>query len=273
VLNPFINARGRLRNGWWIAIFFIALASLLVPLLLTARDEGASPPIWQQALVVIVASLICQGLRRRPIAELVGKLDLGWLRDLSVGVGLGAALMLTPAALLWATGQAHFSFNPEGVDPLVSALGLFAAVAVTEEVLFRGFIFQRLIDGLGPWPAQLLIAALFLLTHIDAIQNAGPVGAIASANIFIASILFGLAFVRTRSLAMPIGIHFAANFIQGGVLGFGVSGDEERGLLEPVLTGPDWLTGGAFGLEASIPGALSVIALTLALYVWRPSPT
>lgn len=271
MINPFVNSHRRLRNGWWIAIFFIVLAALLFPLLLLSRGEGASPPIWQQALVVIIASLICQAMRRRPTAELTGKLDLTWLKHLLIGAMLGAALMLAPATLLWATGQAHFSLSPGGANLLLPALALFAAVAVTEEVLFRGFIFQRLLDGLGEWPAQVLIAALFLLTHMDAIQGAGLIGYLAGVNIFIASLMFGLAFIRTKSLAMPIGIHFAANFVQGGVLGFGVSGSEEQGLLTPALTGSDWLTGGAFGLEASIPGLVSVIALTVALYFRRPS--
>ncbi|MBX9747069.1 MAG: CPBP family intramembrane metalloprotease, partial [Hyphomonadaceae bacterium] len=171
---------------------------------------------------------------------------------------------------LWAMGLAHWSLSAGGANLLLPALALFAAVAVTEEVLFRGFIFQRLLDGLGEWPAQILIAGLFLLTHIDAIQSAGPFGYLAGANIFIASLMFGLAFIRTRSLAMPIGIHFAANFVQGGVLGFGVSGSEEQGLLTPTLTGSDWITGGAFGLEASIPGLISIIALTMTLYLRRP---
>jgi len=272
VINPFISSQRRLRNGWWIAIFFIVLAALLFPLLLFSRGEGESPPIWQQALIVIMASLICQALRRRPLAELVGRLDVIWFKQLITGAGIGAALMLAPAMLLWATGQAHFSLSPGGANLLLSSLALFAAVAVAEEVLFRGFIFQRLLDGLGEWPGQALIAALFLLTHVDAIQNAGLVGYLAGANIFIASLMFGLAFIRTKSLAMPIGIHFAANFVQGGVLGFGVSGSEEQGLLVPALSGSDWLTGGAFGLEASIPGLISVSTLTLALYLWCRSP-
>ncbi len=72
---------------------------------------------------------------------------------------------------------------------------------------------------------------------------------------------------------MPIGIHFAANFVQGGVLGFGVSGNDEQGLLTPTLSGPDWLTGGAFGLEASVPGLLGVIAITLWLWLSQRTPS
>jgi hypothetical protein len=79
-------------------------------------------------------------------------------------------------------------------------------------------------------------------------------------NIFIASLVFGLAFVRTKSLAMPLGLHFMANLMQGGVLGFGVSGTEQSGLLKPVFSEiPDWLTGGQFGLKASVLGLVCIV--------------
>lgn len=267
-MNPFINRSGRLRNGWWIALFFLLLAALLLPLILMA-GEGAPVPIWQQAIIVIAASLICQALRRQPIVELTGSLDLRWPLQLGLGVLIGGLLMLLPAAVLGALGAVSWRGNPGAMDALPAALAIFAAVAVTEEVLFRGFIFQRLIDGLGVWPAQVLIAGLFLLTHSAALQDAGALGYLASANIFVASLMFGFAFIATRSLAMPIGIHFAANFVQGYVLGFGVSGSGQEGLLSPLLKGPDWLTGGAFGLEASAPGFVAVTLTATALWFWR----
>ena len=83
--------------------------------------------------------------------------------------------------------------------------------------------------------------------------------------------MFGLAFVRTRSLALPLGLHFAANVVQGPLLGFGVSGDDQPGWLTPVMPGDQsWVTGGAFGLEASVPGFVSVVVMTLLLWAWRP---
>ena len=122
----------------------------------------------------------------------------------------------------------------------------------------------------GTWPAQLVVAALFVLTHSDALRGLGPLAYLAGANIFLASILFGLAYVRTASLAMPIGLHLAANVMQGPVLGFGVSGHEGASLLVPVLSdAPDWLSGGTFGLEASVPGLVCVVALLLILRGWR----
>ena len=95
----------------------------------------------------------------------------------------------------------------------------------------------------------------------------GSVKVVAGINIFLASVLFGLAFIRTKSLAMPLGLHWMANWVQGGVLGFGVSGSEQSGLLIPLFgDAPVWLTGGQFGLEASLPSLICVVITLLLLY-------
>jgi hypothetical protein len=108
---------------------------------------------------------------------------------------------------------------------------------------------------------------LFLLTHIGNPGMTGSIMVFASINIFLASLMFGLAFLRTKSLAMPIGFHFMANWAQGVLLGFGVSGMEQASILKPIFNGaPDWLTGGSFGLEASIPGMISII-ITPSFYI------
>jgi uncharacterized protein len=269
--HPFLNAQRRLRSGWWIAIFLVVLAGLLFPLMLNAREDGAGVPIYQQALVVLTASLLCQGLRRKGFADLVGALDWRWPHQLLLGAMGGGALMLLPALVLGATGAVSWQINAEWAAAIGPTLALIAAAAVTEELLFRGFLFQRLIDGLGAWPAQLVIAALFTLTHSDALRDQGTLGYLAGANIFLASIMFGIAYLRTRSLAMPLGLHFAANAVQGPILGFGVSGGEQSGLLTPLFHGaPDWATGGTFGLEASVLGLACVIVLTYVLWRWRP---
>ena len=100
----------------------------------------------------------------------------------------------------------------------------------------------------------------------------GSIKILASVNIFIASLLFGFAFIKTKSLAMPLGIHFMANWVQGTLLGFGVSGNDELGLLKPQFTmAPEWITGGTFGLEASLFGLVILILITGAFYIWYPS--
>jgi len=266
--NPFINARRKLRNGWWIAIFFALLTALLLPLILVSSNDGGGVPIYQQAAVVLVASLICQALRRRPLDELFGAFNWRWPRELLLGLAAGALLMAIPAAVLAISGLATWQLGPHGWSAVGATLAVLAAAAATEELLFRGFLFQRLLDGLGEWPAQLLIAALFTLTHSDALKEIGAHGFLAGVNIFVASIMFGLAYVRTRSLALPLGLHFAANAMQGPVLGFGVSGADEPSMLALHLAeGSDWITGGTFGLEASVPGLIAVLALTF--LIWR----
>jgi len=107
--------------------------------------------------------------------------------------------------------------------------------------------------------------------------NPGMLGATkawASLNIGLASILLGFCYLRTRSLAMPIGLHLGWNWAQGGLLGFGVSGTTDtKGLWTPVFHGkPEWLTGGPFGLEASLPCALVCGAAILLIWRWQGSP-
>lgn len=264
--NLFLNSERQLRNGWWILIFFLVLAALLVPTMVIVQHNNKEVSIGVQALIVLIASLTGQLLRGKPLAELFGMLNWRWFKELSLGILIGSALMLVPALILGISGCVHWQWNPEGLSTLSSSLLLFAGVAIAEELLFRGFVFQRLISGLGHWAAQLIIAAYFLLTHLNNPGMTGSVKVMASINIFLASILFGLAFIQTKSLAMPLGLHFMANFVQGGILGFGVSGAEQQGLLIPVVSdAPAWLTGGQFGLEASLPGLLCVVITLLLL--------
>ena len=69
---------------------------------------------------------------------------------------------------------------------------------------------------------------------------------------------------------MPLGLHFMANFMQGTVLGFGVSGEKEQSLFKATAEQcPTWLNGGAFGLEASFLGLITVIVITILLYRWK----
>lgn len=272
--SAFLGRERRLRNGWWVAAFLAIVAALLFPTILVSARLGVEVTIWMQALILVLSTLAIQALRRKPPLEVTGALNGRWLAHLLIGGVFGAALMLLPALFLTLGGWVGWQAVFPGWSVVAPALLLMAGVALAEELLFRGVLFQRLIDGVGVWPAQGMIAALFVLTHMG---NPGMEGATrlwAGANIFLASILFGLAYVRTRSLALPIGIHFMANVTQGIILGFGVSGTAEPSVLEPrFLTDQAWLTGGVFGLEASLPGlAAVVVAVTAAIAFDRMKP-
>lgn len=129
---------------------------------------------------------------------------------------------------------------------------MFVCAALLEELLFRGFVFQRLIDGIGTGGAQALMAVLFAVGHWG---NPGMEGATefwATLDTILGALVLGFAYLRTSSLALPIGLHFGWNWAQGAVLGFDVSGFNQAGWLAPTILGkPQWLTGGAFGPEAS----------------------
>lgn len=267
ISSAFLGRERRLRNGWWVAAFLATVAALLFPTILVSARLGVEVTIWMQALILVLATWVIQALRRKPLQEVTGALNGRWLGSLLIGGVFGAALMLLPALFLTLGGWVGWQAVFPGWPVLASALLLMAGVAFAEELLFRGVLFQRLIDGVGIWPAQVMIAALFVLTHMG---NPGMEGATrfwAGANIFLASILFGLAYVRTRSLALPIGIHFMANVTQGIILGFGVSGTAEPGIFAPrFLTDQAWLTGGVFGLEASLPG-LVVVSMAVIAFI------
>jgi len=271
LMNLFLNSERQPRNGWWILIFFLVLASMLMPVLLVVQQNSTDVSMELQAVIIMLASWICQLLRRKPLVELLGRFNARWFKELCLGGFIGSTLMLAPALIMRLLGWVNWQWNPTGSSVLPSIVLLFAGVALAEELLFRGFIFQRLIDGLGQWPAQLILAGYFLLTHLNNPGMTGDAKVLAGINIFLASIVFGLAFIRTQSLATPFGLHFMANLMQGGILGFGVSGTDQPGLLKPIFAEvPEWLTGGSFGIEASFLGLFFVVITLLLVYMWKP---
>ena len=268
----FLNTEMKVRSIWWVVIFFLMLSLFLFPLILLADYYNFEITFWYQALLIMTVSLLCQALKRKPLDELTGKIDLTWFKELATGFVIGASLMIIPAALLTLFGTIQWSVNAVSFSTIISEIGIMASVVLAEELLFRGFIFQRLIESFGKWPAQLIIAGLFLLTHLDNPGMTGTVKILASINIFMASLLFGIAFLKTKNLSMPMGIHFMANVVQGLLLGFGVSGEKSGSLFTPVFNHtPEWITGESFGLEASIMGLLTLLVITALLFFWYPS--
>ncbi len=214
--SAFLNSERKIRNGWWILIFLLVLTSMLVPVILFAQKNSMDVSMGTQAIIILLTSLACQTLRQQPLTELLGKFNMAWLKEFVMGGLMGSALMLVPAFLLQMFGWVDLQWNSKNVSSLASSLFLFAGVALAEELLFRGFVFQRLISGLGLEPAQVLIAVFFLLTHLN-----NP----------------------------------------------GMSGTESTGLWKPIFAeAPFWLTGGQFGIEASLPGLICIVLMLIALY-------
>ncbi|TQM78143.1 hypothetical protein FHX81_0392 [Saccharothrix saharensis] len=159
-------------------------------------------------------------------------------------------------------------YRIDGFGSLTGAaavLGFMAAAAVTEELLFRGVLFRIVEHRTGTWVALALSGAVFGLAHLPN-PNATAWGATAIA--IEAGFMLAAAYAATRTLWLPIGLHFGWNFALAGVFGADVSGnDTATGLLDATLSGPTWLTGGDFGPEGSVYAVAAGAALTV-VFLW-----
>ena len=187
----------------------------------------------------------------------------GALVELLAGLAIGALLFsLVVAVIALLGGYQVVGTRPASV--LYPIIGLSIVSGVTEEIMLRGLFFRIIENWLGSWVALALSAALFGALHLgnpNATLVAG--GAIAiEAGVMLAAI-----YMVTRRLWAAIGLHAAWNFTQGGVFGIPVSGFDVQGLLVPRIAGPELLTGGDFGAEASLPAMLICTAFGIALLV------
>lgn len=152
--------------------------------------------------------------------------------------------------------------SPEGA---VALFGFMAAAAVSEELLYRGILFRTLERYLGTWLTLILTALIFGAMHLTN-QNATALGVAAVA--LAGGGMLASAYVATRRLWIPIGLHFGWNFAAGGIFSTEVSGNGTRqGLVDSVTSGPAWITGGAFGPEASPYTVLFGLLLTVG-FLW-----
>jgi len=242
------------------------LRSLLVHAVPAALSDAAQlcGALLLAAVMIAAYRWLVRILERRAPDELQ---RVGAGRALALGALAGVALFLLVYALLWGMGAATFA-GFGGLSGLARAVAVALESAVGEEIVFRGVVFRRLEDTLGTTLALMISAAAFGLIH------AGNPGATWVSTLAIAlesGVLLGLAFAATRSLWLPIGLHFGWNLTEGGVFGAAVSGGQYTGLIAAPLSGPPLLTGGAFGPEASLPALVISLGASAALawYVVR----
>lgn len=185
--------------------------------------------------------------------------------DLAIGLVVGAAMLSAAVAGLYALGVYEIS----GPRP-ASAWGTIAMAVesgVMEELMMRAIVLRLLMRAFGIWPALVLQAALFGALHL-ANPNASPIAAAAIA--IEAGLMLAGFYLLTGRLWMSIGVHAAWNFTQGWVWGASVSGIpvvESWLVSKPKPGAPEFLSGGAFGPEASLP-AMVVGTLTAAVVLW-----
>ncbi len=250
--------------GFVMPVFILSLA---IPRLTRTQDTllGALlSTLVACGLGIAAYASYVRRIERRPVAELAWP---GAGRELGSGAVLGAALFALTIGTLALLGcysvVGRHDLGTVAI-PLVAAIG----TACIEEIVFRGIVFRIVEGALGTWIALAISAAIFGLLHLVN-PNATLQGAVAI--VFEAGVMLAAAYVLTRRLWLPIGIHAGWNFTQGGIFGVSVSGHPSGGLLDGVLSGPSWLSGGEFGAEASIVAVVLGIALgtTLLVMAWR----
>jgi uncharacterized protein len=182
----------------------------------------------------------------------------GALRNL--GLGLAAGFVIFSAVIgVAAIANVYNIVGYGSTRELAMDLMTIAILpGFMEELLFRGILFRWIEEFGGSWAALLVTSALFGLAHIF---NPNATWFSSFAIAMEAGVLLGAAYMLTRSLWMPMGLHAAWNFTQGFIFDVPVSGINQEGLVDAKLSGPVLLSGGNFGLEASV---IAVVIATVA---------
>ena len=284
----FFNRVGRLRSGWRVLIFvtvywllFTLLgASAQVGLSVALRGLGRFGGYVENAafrLILLFAALgagyVCvRLLEGLPWRALGLSFHAGWLRDLLVGSAIGIASLTVAAAIAAAGGGLTFTFAGRGAllrvgQTLVFSAALFVLAGLAEEALFRGYPLQTLTRARLAWLAVLLTSVPFAAVHL---RNPNVAAGFTFINTSLAGVWLAVAYLRTRSLWFPLGVHWAWNWALGALFGLPVSGIIDLAphpLLHGIDLGPAWLTGGGYGIEGGVACTITLIVSTL--FIWR----
>ena len=175
----------------------------------------------------------------------------GKMRMMGIGWTVAAVNFLAIIVCLFLCGYYRIVTVEFDVASQLSWLSLFLLVGVVEEVVFRGILFRLITDKWNITVGLTTSSLLFGLAHLG---NPGATLWAALAITLASGWLFGMAYAYHQTIWVPIGMHWAWNYLEGGVFGCAVSGAplDYQPLITPRISGPDILTGGAFGPEASI---------------------
>ena len=264
----FTDGAGRIQPIW--AFVFSALLSV-VAFLVTGYSAAAVAgdhvlrlevifrPLLAVLLLVIFSWLLSVGnhVEEHRIAAQGLPLTQGWLGQFVVGCVFGLVLVGLAVLPLAVWGNLHFrtTLTLHNMARVLMVLGVLISGALAEELMFRGYPFQRLIEGIGAMGAIGVFSVLFGVVHLSN-PGASVWGLV---NTIAIGILLSILYLRTRSLWLPWGFHFAWNTMLGLVLGLPVSGLRLFNVaVHGTANGPRWLTGGSYGIEASAPGAFAI---------------
>ncbi len=281
VKNIFINAEiDYLRAGWRIGIFLLiatACNTVITAPLMTLLKQIPGIPLQTAGAYLFYGTttlatwIMLRFLDKRPFVAVGLTLKAKAGKELSQGLLFGSGMMSAIFVIEYATGMVYIEFRDvtlqQGLMIFINSIMLYIIVGYGEEFLFRGYIFQTFIEGSNKAIATLTLALIFAMAH-SSNPNASVFGLV---NVGLAGIWLSIAYFKTRALWLPIGLHISWNFFQGFVYSYPVSGTtsvrEQIGTA--IVSGPDWLTGGAFGPEGGALATLMLIIGTVLIYKWN----
>jgi len=264
----FLTRHRELRTGWRLLLF--ALITTCIGFLITAPFVVFKiATSFLVTLLVLIASLLgsfvmTRYINKKPFTAIGFSIHPGTFRELGMGLLLGFLMMTGIFLVEFGTGHAVIEWRGLGFSDVlwmvVSAAVLFLVAAVLEEVLFRGYLFQTMMQAITFLPATVLMAVLFAAGHMGN-PNASTYGII---NVGLAAVWLSFAYLKTRSLWLPCGLHFGWNFTQTSIYGFPTSGAAfaDKTIVRLTQSGPEWITGGAFGPEGGVLATLALIFCT-----------
>lgn len=282
----FINSAGRLRSGWRLLIF------LLILVILSLLSGAVTKKVFELAvqfvpssgvarylenfifrliflLVALLAGFICtRFLEGLPWRALGLWFHARWARDFLLGSVIGGVSLALATAIATAGGGLSFTFSGRAalvqvVQTLVFTALLFILAALAEEALFRGYPLQTLTRANLAWLAVFLTSVPFAAIHL---QNPNVAAGFTFINTALAGVWLAVAYLRTRSLWFPLGVHWAWNWALGSLFGLPVSGINDLAphpLLRGTDLGPAWLTGGSYGIEGGLACTITLIVSTV----------
>jgi hypothetical protein len=269
-------ADGRLHTAWRfllsvIVVFVCNIVALNIAGAAARTQRGFDLIYRPLALLLLLVglSILLKGadqVENSPLAAMGLGRQGTWLRQATTGMLLGSAMVTFAVSAMAVFGDLSttITLNRHAAVLFVAELVILTCGAMAEEVAFRGYPFQRLIEWLGAIPATVISCLLFGSVHL-ANPHASVFGFINTATI---GALLALAYLRSRALWMPWGVHFGWNFTLGLVFGLPVSGLTQFAVVvHTTAHGPFWLTGGSYGIEASRVGTVAIILGCFAL-VW-----
>ena len=282
----FINSAGRLRSGWRLLIFVLILVILSIffgavtrkafgLLVHFAPSSGVARYLENFTfrliflLVALLAGFICtRFLEGLPWRALGLWFHARWAHDFLLGSVIGIVSLALATAIATAGGGLSFTISPRAalvqvLQTLAFSALLFIFAALAEEALFRGYPLQTLTRANLAWLAVFLTSVPFAAIHL---RNPNVAAGFTFINTALAGVWLAVAYLRTRSLWFPLGVHWAWNWALGSLFGLPVSGINDLAphpLLRGTDLGPAWLTGGSYGIEGGLACTITLIVSTI----------